>query len=476
MVEMRFILAGDRRTCGEYDIWYRTAATGNWLKNEAQATERTKDIGDFQISETEFPMTLCRHGMAADWFEAGVSETGAQFQPLTVWSPVGKAVKTTVAGGASVGRRNDRVDQIVMVTLGDTGCRGMPPGSRGRMSQDCATDWTFPDLMDNAGSVRLDDGEKAEPDLFVHVGDYRYFWEGSSPDTLGYWLKDFLTPAQQALAAAPWALSRGNHETCPASGQHWFGKGWYYLFGDVDWPSQPCANLVPTTYFDIGPDGGQDPRTRHRVVMVDNSNPYSPGPGGKGLKDLFTDAVGVTLNGKDAYVASAHWVSHIPGIVYMDYCKGQCDGQNGRVLRDVHEAFGTVEPCRDRGPGVPACVPSTQLHGHQHFFQRVRLFSDPGKSDTWGWPQTYIVGQGGTKADSFSFTPDRCAAGIDVPVTNPAKTLSGHVWAEKQHGFVAWRRAKDTLSDPAGWATTPYWFSPPMASAGDSPPADCVLK
>ena len=210
--------------------------------------------------------------------------------------------------------------------------------------------------------------------------------------------------------------------------------------------------------------------------MVDNSNPYSPGPGGKGLKDLFTDAVGVTLNGKDAYVASAHWVSHIPGIVYMDYCKGQCDGQNGRVLRDVHEAFGTVEPCRDRGPGVPACVPSTQLHGHQHFFQRVRLFSDPGKSDTWGWPQTYIVGQGGTKADSFSFTPDRCAAGIDVPVTNPAKTLSGHVWAEKQHGFVAWRRAKDTLSDPAGWATTPYWFSPPMASAGDSPPADCVLK
>lgn len=477
VVEVRFILPGDQRTCAEYDIWYRTTATGNWLKNTEQASERTHNIGDFEVSKTDFPMTLCRYSLAADWFEVGVSDLGAQFKPLTVWSPVGKKVTTTVAGPASVGRRNDRVDQIVMITIGDTGCRGMPPGAKGRMSQDCSTDWKFPDLMDNAGSVKLDNGEQAQPDLFVHVGDYRYFWEATSPDSMGYWLKEFLSPAQQALSIAPWSLSRGNHETCPTSGPHWFGKGWYYLFGDVDWPSQPCANLVPTRYFDIGPDGGIDLQTRHRVVMVDDSNPSSPGADGRDLTDLYKDAVGVSVNGDNqAHVASTHWVSHIAGIVYMDYCGGQCGGENGQILQDVYESFSEIQPCLDRGPGVPACVPSTLLRGHEHYFEHIRLFRNPEEHSDWAWPQTYIVGHGGTKSDSFSFSPGRCVADIKVPNSNSGASYKGHVWADPRHGFVAWRRAKDTLSDPAGWAATYFWYPAPNTTPDPAPLPECVLK
>jgi hypothetical protein len=476
-VELRFILAGDARSCGEYDVWYRLSASGPWSRTRTPAEERTHDIGGFEVSKTDFPMALCRLPMKTDWFEAAVSEKGEAFKPVPVWSPTGKTVRTIVAGGAGIGRRNGRVDQIVMVTLGDTGCRGTPIGAPGRMSQDCSADWPFADLMDSAVEVKLDDGSMARPDFFVHVGDYRYFWEdyeidpakgsgsgnqGYSKDTLGYWLQDFLTPAQPALAIAPWALSRGNHETCPDAGPHWYGKGWTYLFGDVDWPPQPCNNLVPTTYFDVGPGGGNDSRTRHRVVMIDSSNPYGTADKGRNLTDLFNDAAAVTRDGNAAYVNSTHWVSHIPAITYQSYCDGQCGDRNQRVLQAVSDAFGGTAPCEDRGPGVPRCVPSTLFAGHQHFYQRIRL-SDPKSPDTvsvtWTWPQTQIVGHGGTKPDHAAFTPHWCRTEITVPKTPSGETYKANVIADSRHGFVVWRRAADTLSDPAGWKETRYWHT-----------------
>jgi hypothetical protein len=196
--------------------------------------------------------------------------------------------------------------------------------------------------------------------------------------------------------------------------------------------------------------------------MIDDSDPYGTAFGGRNLADLFKDAAAVTKDGNAAYVQSTHWVSHIPALTYLSYCGGQCGGRNEQVLQAVSGAFGDTAPCEDRGPGAPGCVPSTLFAGHQHFYQRIRV-SDPKSPDTvsvtWTWPQTQIVGHGGTKPDHAAFTPHWCRTEITVPKTPSGKTDKANVIADSRHGFVVWRRAADTLSDPAGWKETRYWHT-----------------
>jgi hypothetical protein len=117
-------------------------------------------------------------------------------------------------------------DPSRVVVIGDTGC-----SVKGNKVQDCndPAKWPFQRV---AGSAA-----EAKPDLVIHVGDYLYREEpcpagaeascGGTPagDTWAAWNADFFTPAKALLAAAPWAFSRGNHESCERSWRGWF----YYL-------------------------------------------------------------------------------------------------------------------------------------------------------------------------------------------------------------------------------------------------------
>ena len=49
-----------------------------------------REDGGFAVSKTDFPMSLCRLPLKAEWFETAVSEEGPDFKPVTVWSPTGK--------------------------------------------------------------------------------------------------------------------------------------------------------------------------------------------------------------------------------------------------------------------------------------------------------------------------------------------------------------------------------------------------
>jgi hypothetical protein len=71
-----------------------------------------------------------------------------------------------------------------------------------------------------------------KPDLVLHVGDYHYResecpagMAGCAGSPWGYgldaWRADFLDPAAPLLKAAPWAMVRGNHESCDRGGQGW---------------------------------------------------------------------------------------------------------------------------------------------------------------------------------------------------------------------------------------------------------------
>jgi hypothetical protein len=117
-------------------------------------------------------------------------------------------------------------DPSRVVVIGDTGCR-----IKGANVQDCndPAKWPFERVASSAA--------ESKPDLVIHVGDYLYREDpcpadaqarcGGTPagDTWEAWYADFFAPAKDLLAAAPWAFSRGNHESCERSWRGWF----YYL-------------------------------------------------------------------------------------------------------------------------------------------------------------------------------------------------------------------------------------------------------
>src|SRR5262249_5627268 len=104
-----------------------------------------------------------------------------------------------------------------------------------KKTQDCndSDAWPYAKLAAHAADTR--------PDLVIHVGDYLYREKPCSkhiPDCpnvrTGYgwkvWDADFFRPSAPLLAAAPWIMVRGNHETCERAGEGWF------RFLDAPWP------------------------------------------------------------------------------------------------------------------------------------------------------------------------------------------------------------------------------------------------
>ena len=113
---------------------------------------------------------------------------------------------------------------LKILVLGDTGCRLKADSNYFQSCNDPAR-WAFATVAETAAGFA--------PDLVVHVGDYHYrespcpanmaSCEGS-PWGFGWdvWQADFFTPAAPLLAAAPWVMTRGNHESCARGGQGWW--------------------------------------------------------------------------------------------------------------------------------------------------------------------------------------------------------------------------------------------------------------
>ena len=129
-----------------------------------------------------------------------------------------------------------------IVVLGDTGCRIK---ASDRIAQGCndAALWPFAAVADAAA--------RAAPDLVIHVGDYHYRENacpagdaGCAGSPWGYgwdaWEADLFAPAKALLAAAPWIVVRGNHESCSRAGQGW----WRFLDPRPLVPTQDCDDAA----------------------------------------------------------------------------------------------------------------------------------------------------------------------------------------------------------------------------------------
>lgn len=193
-VSVREVIASDARSCP------RVVADGNTV----QARQRGEANG-------AFPITVCTAQVPADTRHLSV---GGDAVPI---------VAPTI-------RR--------IVVFGDTGCR---VGARFAQSCDDPKEWPFPEIAKRAAA--------RHPDLVIDVGDY-YYRESACPtgnkgcagtphgDNWNAWKADFFDPAAPLLAAAPWVMSRGNHELCNRG-----GEGWFRLLA----PNPPPAACVDMT-------------------------------------------------------------------------------------------------------------------------------------------------------------------------------------------------------------------------------------
>jgi len=144
------------------------------------------------------------------------------FPVLTCEAAAPQGVARLSLAGAALPLPPARIDRIVVI--GDTGCR--LKASEGQ-SQDCNDPAAYP----FAKIARL--AADWRPDLVIHVGDYHYREtacptdrQGCAGSPWGYgwdaWNADFFSPGAPLLAAAPFIVVRGNHETCVRAGQGWF--------------------------------------------------------------------------------------------------------------------------------------------------------------------------------------------------------------------------------------------------------------
>jgi len=125
-----------------------------------------------------------------------------------------------------------------IVVVGDTGCRIKTADQIFQACNDTAQ-WPFAAVAGAAAD--------AGPDLVIHVGDYHYRENecpagnaGCAGSPWGYgwdtWEADLFAPAARLLAAAPWIVVRGNHESCRRAGQGW----WRFMDPRPLAPGQDC--------------------------------------------------------------------------------------------------------------------------------------------------------------------------------------------------------------------------------------------
>ena len=269
-----------------------------------------------------------------------------------------------------------------IVVIGDTGCR-----LKGKEFQDCNDPQAYPFARVAASAAAW------KPDLVVHVGDFHYREDpcpadrpGCAGSPYGYgwdaWNADFFAPARTLLAAAPWVLARGNHETCSRGGQGW----WRFLDAHAYDPAANC----------------DDPATDERA---DYTDPYAV-PLGAGAQLIVFDS------------ANTNWKGFKPGDARVQHytdtwrkIERLAARQRYNIAVDHHPlyAFGANQDARTGaitlfggdagltqvfGALDARLLPSTVdvlLSGHVHLWEQTSFSSDH--------PSQFVAGFAGTAED-----------------------------------------------------------------------------
>lgn len=321
-----------------------------------------------------------------------------------------------------------------IIVFGDSGCR-----MKGKAQQNCHDPETFP-LEALAGIEAA-----MQPDLVIHVGDYFYrdsdcddaFPGCNLPGSATYepwgddwesWNLDFITPARKLLAAAPWIMVRGNHESCGRGAQ-----GWYALLDPH--PFNPNAVACRAGAFDAESSGpwGFDfepsyvaPLGNLRLIVHDSSyaddEAVAPAVAARYADDL--KAVLASING-----APAIYITHRP---IFGMVRGHPTDAGNATQQAMF--FGGLLDGRKVPPNI-----GLFLTGHIHQFQYFN-FQD---ADTY--PPQMIVGTGGDRLDDeivpgrTTFTYANRDFTLHLSPTTTAIATVERAFAQAEFGFALLR-------------------------------------
>lgn len=333
------------------------------------------------------------------------------------------------AVAASVAGKNLPLPKPValkILVLGDTGCR-MKLASNAFQSCDDINHWAFSTVAKTAAGFA--------PDLVVHVGDYHYRENpcpannaGCAGSSWGYgwdtWQADFFTPAAPLLAAAPWVMARGNHESCFRAGQGW----WRFMDPRALQPGRDC-NLVAND------------------MQGDYSAPYAVPLGGGAQLIVFdsSKAPGKALAKHDPaypiYLKQAKeadqlaqqanfslFVEHHPilGFATEKNKLNRVEIKPGNAA--MQSVLQALHPQRLFDPDVQIL-----LAGHVHLFEAITFKTDHQAQ--------FVVGNGGTLPDHY--LPDV----LPPDMTPFAKAKVAHFNTTYHGGFMTMERATAKSTD-----------------------------
>jgi hypothetical protein len=304
---------------------------------------------------SDYPVTVCEAALPKGGKAATV---GGHRLPLPVSSP----------------RR--------IVVIGDTGCR-IKISDKAFQACNDPRQYPFAKVAASAAAFK--------PDLVVHVGDYLYRENpcpegvtGCAGSVWGYgwdgWNADFFAPGAALLAAAPWAASRGNHESCNRAGQGW----WRLLEPRALKPGRDCIDPANDGIGDYDDPYAVPLGDGAQLIVLDSSNtttsPIDPASHmGAAYRDMY--AKFAALAAKTTY---SIMVEHHPILGFAATQKG-----NDVILNPGNGGLQSIF-----GEGNPRYVPNSTkmlLAGHVHVWEQLSFKTNH--------PTQFIAGFSGTQED-----------------------------------------------------------------------------
>lgn len=336
------------------------------------------------------------------------------------------------AKAASIGGRAlplPKANPQRIVVLGDTGCRIKVSDNAFQNCEDPAQ-WPFERVANAAAATA--------PDLVIHVGDYHYrenaclagdFGCFGSPWGYGWdaWRADLFHPARRLLAAAPWIVVRGNHESCARAGQGW----WRFLDPRPVAPQQNCNTAADDSIGDFSEPYvvPLDATGATEVIVFDSSLVgVTPLPSTERMYRNYHAQL-TRVFARTARTPQTFFINHHPVLGFAaNPGNPQSPFPGNAGLQSVLQ---NLQPTVLFPPNVEAL-----LAGHNHVFQVV--------SFSTGQPPQFVSGNGGDWVDQP----------FPVPFPPNARPAPGAVVAElvssNRFGFMTMDRTGP------GWTITAW--------------------
>ena len=323
-----------------------------------------------------------------------------------------------------------------IVVIGDTGCRLKKSD---HAWQGCNDPAAYPFARIAAAAAAW------KPDLVVHVGDYEYRENACPSDQpqcsgspWGYgwdaWNADFFAPAQQLLAVAPLALTRGNHESCLRAGQGW----WRFLDPRPHVPHRDCNVAADDAQGDYSlpyaiPLGQQAQLVMLDLAIAGNKPLTAADPEFEQFRSIYREYA--RLSAQAPYTIAAN---HQPILAFTGDRKSPADAVALKPgNRAIQSAFASINPSL-----IPANV-QLLLSGHVHLWQQLSFGG--------AYPSQFVAGFSGTQEDVVPLPPTIPAGTVPAPgadVATFSSWVDGFGWMSMERTGAA--RWKVTVWDVAG--------------------------